>query len=655
MGKESKRILQDMSTINIFRGAFTHTFETIHETGNKAVQDVVKDNLDNAVIFVDGFRKDKNYILKDDALCTIRLFPNGKPGGGGLEITLGILTLGAYTLADSIVVAAKGRTILSYAKEALVKWLFGDTDTNSPQQPDPLQSIPQLRGAKNQPGIDKPYPFVMGKHRFTPYYIGKPYTEIGGEDGEDQYFNALFILGYSKLKVTDIKLGEIDLCSNKEDVYDGPLTPDNDLFLDPAHPENNPKLELRQGPDEVSLYLQKVYEEQLSIELMNVQGKDNHVARFSARNPKKVQIEFTFPRGLIQYNDRGEKLNATVSVTVQWRESGTATWKPFGALNVTRQKAKVMRFVLERIFEYDEIIDTERQIELSIVRNTPVDPDNTRISDAVYLSAIRTWCFDYEKSKEQYEAGGIKELIPQVPMIAKDRDRTCRLGIRLKADDRLSGMIDAINCIVQFCGRTWNGTSWTPDSLDADTPTQNPASIALKAMQSQMMGVNRYADNEDGTNDKINLESFGEFYEWCDGQVTVAGKQAGPFACNGVLTSEKRLDALLDAILMTGRGMRILSGGKYGVLIDKPRTNPVMILNNRNVLEASGGKDFEDLPDGYKIKFIDESDGYQENELYVMNDGSNKPGPDSVIESIEMPFVRNCSTITWTNYRGRIR
>jgi hypothetical protein len=80
-------------------------------------------------------------------------------------------------------------------------------------------------------------------------------------------------------------------------------------------------------------------------------------------------------------------------------------------------------------------------------------------------------------------------------------------------------------------------------------------------------------------------------------------------------------------------------------LIDKPRTTPVTILNNQNVLEATNQKDFDDLPDGYKIKFIDETDGYQENELYAMNDGTNKPGPDSIIENIEMPFVTNQNQI----------
>jgi len=67
-------------------------------------------------------------------------------------------------------------------------------------------------------------------------------------------------------------------------------------------------------------------------------------------------------------------------------------------------------------------------------------------------------------------------------------------------------------------------------------------------------------------------------------------------------------------------------------------------LNSQNVLEASNQKSFQDLPAGYKIKFIDEYDGYMENELYAMYpnpDGStkSKPLPGDRVESLDIPYV----------------
>jgi hypothetical protein len=361
---------------------------------------------------------------------------------------------------------------------------------------------------------NKPIPIVLGKHLYTPAYIGVPYTEIGGEDGEDQYFNALFLLGYSKLKVTDIKLGLLgDLCSNKEDKDDDFLViDDNSPYRDKKHPENDPELELRQSASEVSLYPQKVFEEQLSIELTRVRpdggnsnGSDDivlEVPRFTAQNPMKVQVEFTFPQGLIQYNKEGAKQNASVEILIQWKkpQDSDSQWQPFGQIGIkpdgkyatgiaysngtstiTRQKSKVMRFIAERPFAYSEVVDAiDRTIELRIQRTNPQDMENTRISDKVYLTAIRTWCFDYDASKAQYEKDKTDIPVPQAPMIEKYRDKTCRLGFRIKAGGAAQGTIDALNCIVQSYGRVWSHSDpdnsfWKPD----EEPTQNPASIAL--------------------------------------------------------------------------------------------------------------------------------------------------------------------------------
>jgi hypothetical protein len=82
-----------MPTVNIFRSAFTHKFETIHEIENKAIKYIIKDDLDNAVIFVDGFERDGNYILKNGELCTVGCFLPGNREAAGLKYSLASLRL----------------------------------------------------------------------------------------------------------------------------------------------------------------------------------------------------------------------------------------------------------------------------------------------------------------------------------------------------------------------------------------------------------------------------------------------------------------------------------------------------------------------------------------------------------------------------------
>jgi len=656
-----------VSTINLFRSALDNSHEAIHVSGTVAIREALHGvDFENAVISVNGFQTDENHILSGNDICAIRLFPKG--GSGGWNPIDTVLTVAAfivnpvlgvmYAAATGISYAASGNTLGSWAAESMMPNLSGTS--GAPNSQESLLNVPQLRGAKNQSNKNKPVPLIIGRHLYTPMYIGSPYTEIGGADGEDQYYNALYLLGWGKLKVSDIRLGPVSGLAKNPDISgnlnsaEGSWSWDDNPsffgadFIDPSFKASNPQLELRQGTGEVWLYPQKVAEERLNIQLINIEDKDNpsenkrlEPIRFSAKNPQKVQVEITFNQGLISYDDKGNKKDASVGILVEWRaDPNVDAWYEFGRFGtngslthsptqynsatktttITRQKAKVMRFIAERSFTYAEVSNApDRVVEIRVIRMSPKPVNDNRTADTVFLSAIRTWCFDNEtevQSSGQY-AG---QKLPQAPMIAKYRDKTARLGFRFKATDNLQGTIDALNCIVESYARTWNGSAWSAD----ETPTNNPASVALKILQSPALGNNAYPDT------MFDLDSFGEFYQWCTER---------EYTCNGVLTSEKRVDDLLNAVLSTGRGMRILNGSRYAILIDKPRENPVMILNSQNVLEAKNEKTFEDRPDGFSIKFINELDGYQETEVNVMADGSAAPGPLSKMESIEMPFV----------------
>ena len=755
MGKKDKRILPGaaMITVTIFRSVVDDTKETKRFEDPVKIKDVFPgDDLSNSIISVNGFLQDSEYELADGDICAIRLFPEGNGADWMAGLGFGLLTAFAVLnfwnpggwataaiLAGGAAAGALGFGIASAAGWSVTAWL-GSLGANAQdvKSHDALEGIPQLRGARNQSNYGKPVPLVLGRHLFTPMYVGNPYSTIGGEDGEFQYFHALFMLGYGKLKVTDVKLGVIGgLASNiapdeqametlnrisanggtwtadrdgfvkcsgignpvftingitksnallssvlvlpvragdivkisavsaiscyfipQRYVEDGYLTFDGDPFLgDPKNPgdPDNPALELRQGPNpdrpdgEVGLYPQAVVEEPLNIELLHPEKAEPlNVVRFTAKNPMKVQIEIALPGGLVKYNDKGDKENASVVISLRWRVSrpdDNDPWKEFGRFGagqsgitysgfnttITKNKTKAMRFVAEKSFTaYSQVSDSydARVIELEIKR-TNTQSSSPQIVDKVYLTAVRTWLFDNEKSK-----GGM--LSPQAPVIPKLRDRTARLGFRIKATQNTQGMLDALNCMAESRCRAWNSATkkWSDSDWDiesqrftanAETPSNNPAAVALKLLQSPSLGRKAYKDS------MIDMKSFGEFYEWCAQR---------KYTCNGVLTSSKRLDEVLALVLSTGRAMRVLNGSRYGLLIDKPRDYPVMILNSQNVLDASNQKGFDDMPDGFLARYVNEEDGYQYTEEYVMADGK-PPKPDSLIETFELPYITN--------------
>lgn len=551
---------------------------------------------------------------------------------------MGVVVVG-YIVADVVVTMVTGKHIFNHIKGWLMDMLMPDEDMNSQDQ---IENIPSISGAKNQSNHGKAFPFVMGKHLFTPMIIGKGYTEVTGTDGEEQYYIVEFLAGYNDILLKDFKLGTRDLAKNTAGVTNGYVTIDGYYSVDTY----DPKIEIRSS-GECELYPQKVVEEQLNIDLMNVHGEQPlEVVRFSARYPQKVQVEVSMA-GLIGYSESGKKENRTVSVQLEYSIDGSATWIPFGSFTGvtsyapetgistwTRQKSKVMRFVAERTLTPQEALNcTNKVIEIRVVRTNESATDN-RSTDGVTLTAIRTWCYDYKASVESVEQGG--NLVIQRPMIAKDRDRTCRVAFKIKANNALTGTINEFNFIAQSKGRTFVNGAWS--SISSTSVTQNPASIALLALQSVMRGSNAYSDAQ------IDLDSFGEFFTFCE--------QKG-YKCNGVLVSEKKTIEIVNNILQCGKGVLTIINNKYGVLIDKPRTTPIMILNAQNVLEATNTKEFAKLPDGYKVKFINELNDYTQDEMIVCYDGHSATDPDLVLEEIEIAFVTN-PTQVWKIVRYQL-
>ena len=77
------------------------------------------------------------------------------------------------------------------------------------------QSLPDVRGATNQPLTDNSYPFVLGKHLVTPFILGSPWNEISGNRGQTNYIHCLYVVGYGPLRLTDFKLGDMYLAHNQ--------------------------------------------------------------------------------------------------------------------------------------------------------------------------------------------------------------------------------------------------------------------------------------------------------------------------------------------------------------------------------------------------------------------------------------------------------
>ena len=683
-----------MSRIITFNGLIQDKHEINEVESGKKIKDYVclkNYDFDNTIIFVNGYKQNKDYVLKDNDVCAVRQMEGTVAAG----VIGGIIAVAAVTASINPL-----RKKIEKGLNNLADVINGTTTNDTTSEYQQVSTIPTLSGGRNSSQYDSVVPFVMGRHLYTPKYIVKPYTTISGTDGENEYYHCLFLLGYNSIQATDFKLGNLVLSPNTAKTSNGSITVGNGSDVYYKEKSYETKLEIR-DTGEVTMIPQKVVQEDFDVELLNkyypTDSSGNYeqlyypLTKFSALYPQKVEVEFSIS-GLIAYTSSSKKNELSINIAVEYSKDGGTTWLPFGqigvgqsnitynedgtkygtvkgttykgASHITRTKAKQMRFVATKTFSYSEVMNsdgcslTDNCIQIRVTRISPSYQsgiDNgvsgftlTSPSDTIYLSSIRTYCFDPKQSLSK------GSLVAQSPLISSLRDRTTRVGFCIKATEDMNGSIDSFNCVVQSKGRIWDKDTQTWSDKDDVSVTRNPASIALLALQSVMRGDSSSENNYAYEDSKLDLDSFGAFYEWCDerGYYNSSDTETIRFSCDGVLTSQKKTSDILTSILACGRGSLILIGKKYGVFIDKPRDNPVMILNNQNLLSRSNSKDFEDIPDRYEVQFVDEKNNWTEDTGYAYMDESKRDTDDGTLltQSATMSYMTNWYQV-WANLR----
>lgn len=236
----------------------------------------------NALIFACGNLVDENYITKDNDIIEIRVFPAWgwhsvkkffKKAGSTLKKALSVTN--PIKLITHPVNFFKD--LYDYTMGGIKYWgkkLLGVEDPKAiKNNTDEEQQLPSINGARNQSQDGQCFPLVLGKSLYTPMYIGSPYTSTNDNDGCVQWYYALFLLGYNDIKVTNIKMDELDIASNKEGVTSGYITIDgSSKFKDCQIEIRDDGINERQQPF-CHLYMAKEVQEQLGFELLNTEGK----------------------------------------------------------------------------------------------------------------------------------------------------------------------------------------------------------------------------------------------------------------------------------------------------------------------------------------------------------------------------------------------
>ncbi|WP_027517889.1 host specificity factor TipJ family phage tail protein [Bradyrhizobium sp. WSM1417] len=436
-------------------------------------------------------------------------------------------------------------------------------------------SLNSIQGAQNQAAPFGAVPVVLGRHRQSPFYAAKPYTEIVGED---QYLRLLFCPGYGPLAIDDLQIGETLLSSYSN--YD---------------------IEVRQGlvsDAAVTLYPGTVDEVALSITLAN--GNDPAGSDTGTGGPwqslttppdtDEISLDFVAPQGCYQVNSNsGNADEYRVTIKCQYRPVGTVSWFNMSDAVFNRSTSPIRRGVREVV--------ARGQYEVRAKKQTG-DGRDDKIKDEVAWTAIRSL-------KNAAPIGFAKPL--------------ALIALRIRASDQLSGVISTLNCITTSLVKAYSGAGnvWSDD-----TASQWPPDLFRHVLQGP-------ANARPVADAGIDLGNLQEWWVYC---------VANGFKFNQVLTSAGSVYDKLADIAAAGRAVPTFINGKWGVIWDRPDDAIVQHFTPRNSWGFQLQHPYAQQPHGWRVSFINEDNGFTQDERIVYDDGYDATNA-TLFEGLQFPGV----------------
>lgn len=502
-----------------------------------------------------------------------------------------------------------------------------------------IDNRPFLRGASNTLATGNSQPYVIGRHLFTPYLLCSPFYQIAGEDGANEYTYTVLECGFNKQIIRKIAIDDITIKNFTDDKpQEGAYSLDAGIFATGGRVEVAQDGELLSDLPALNYKVEsKACNDSIPRDSDVKDGTEEYLTYTLNPYAKDVDVAITFPYGLYAVNDDGDKIETQLTVTPQYSLDGGRSWTTFtfnnngAATNVFKRNewSKELRFVAHRDFTAGEYNTLKSNGQTAIyIRIRSNGNKDSMIKNDCYCLFYQSACFDPDKSMD---GDAYKSLEPC--KIVEDRERAyCTIiALKLKASKINEDKMKKINVITQGVARTWNGTEWSEEK----TATRNPAAWALEVETSPSHPASKYEDGE------IDLESFGEFYEYCERM---------EYKFDWVITQNAKKDDVLNYILeATGACIYYDIYGRRAIAIDRPQENALAVYNPQNIIKIQNKKTFGRRTDGLRIKYVNSKDDlYQEDTYLVMREVNGEPlqmTSDSIIKDLTVTGITEHSHI----------
>ncbi|MBO7638939.1 MAG: hypothetical protein J6S91_08185, partial [Treponema sp.] len=498
-----------------------------------------------------------------------------------------------------------------------------------------VQKLPYVRGASNSPATGHSFPYILGETLFTPYKLCPDHIRLSGTDGADLYWYMVLECGFAPLCFRKLMLGTNTIIS-----FSG-NTPQNGRFSfeQGAYYDAGNFAEIRQTGDfnEAEFNRKVIYtnymeeiphrhlpDDATQEEAQEIEDEWRHgLVKQLPDHVMAVEVIVLFD-GLRKFDeDNGAWISASATLQVQWTNVDSpeeSDWHNFDlAFNqngtrsntFTRNVRKQLRFTTGQDFTVAQSMG--KNMSIRIRRTTPKSSGTAK--DSVYLMAVQSTIYDAKKSTSE-------GFVPAMPMEPEQRDKCTRIGIRIKSTPATDGYLDSFSVIQSGCARTWNGSAWS----NTKVPERNLAAWVLEILTSAIHEPSKFLDTE------LDLESFGEWYEYCSTN--------GIYA-DGAVTDATAKKGLLEKLLSNGNAALIMNetSGLMEVAVDSGRDYPVALLTPDNILSMTAVKTVRRIADGIKVTYVNRDAGYEADSVTFMRDGGEYDPASDTLTTTALSYI----------------
>ena len=581
--------------------------KTQFETEKKSIKEIFEKidpykavNTGWRVLIDDVIITDFDLIPEDGQTVYIRLVPEGggtpqqqggaMKGGGWAAIALGVASifipvvgpfLGAALIGSGVGMVLGGTVLMNLDIPSL-------NDRESPEQ------SPSIRGSRNQMRQLGVIPYLFGTRRIYADLAATSYTWV--DRNGDQYLYQLFCAGQKDIEIdkNTIKIADTLLADYSGGSIDNILAGADPII----------RMQIASGAGTPPLVTKCVHEEQRNSQLKNKteEGLDGSVIWTTPDKTEGINVDIFFYNGLGKYNDDGDVVSTSVRVGA-WFKKATEPDSAYQVLGyfsgysdtISGAELKTKRYVIDRT----GLAAGQYTVKVSRISD---DTEDNNTVDAVYLGSIRA----------------IKNTAPVSPEICK---KLTLIGLKIKASEKLSNVIDQLNFVATAKMPVYSGSGTGQKAWNTIAKTENPASCALAAMQSDFA-------QQKLTEKEIDWPKLESWYTWCEEH---------SYTCNEYVAESTSISQLLGEIASTSRAEIFRLNGKLTMVQDIERTAAVQLFTPRNSFGYTETIMFADIPDAMAIGFVDKEAGYAENELSIYNTKSgNKENEPNTSQDVSL-------------------